>query len=67
MARKRHSDEDCLRLLREIEVHLAGGSDVGTACRTVGISDATYYAWWKKFGGMGRPQLAELKTIQREN
>ena len=51
MARKRHSDEDCLRLLREIEVHLAGGSDVGTACRTVGISDATHYAWRKKFGG----------------
>ena len=67
MARKRHSDEDCLRLLREIEVHLAGGSDVGTACRTVGISDATYYAWRKKFGGMGRPQLAELKALQREN
>ena len=67
MARKRHSDEDCLRLLREIEVHLAGGSDVGAACRAVGISDATYYAWRKKFGGMGRPQLAELKALQREN
>jgi putative transposase len=53
--------------LREIEVHLAGESDVGTACRAVGISDATYYAWRKKFGGMGRPQLAELKTLQREN
>ena len=67
MARKRSSDEDCLRLLREIEVHLAGGSDVGTARRAVGISDATYYTWRKKFGGMGRPQLAELKTLQREN
>ena len=67
MARKRHSDEDCLRFLLEIEVHLAGGSDVGTACRTVGISDATYYAWRKKFGGMGRPQLAELKALQRQN
>ena len=67
MARERHRDEDCLRLLREIEVHLAGGADVGTACRSVGISDATYYTWRKKFGGMGRPQLAELKTLQREN
>ena len=67
MARKRHSDEDCLRLLPDIEVHLAGGSDVGTACRAVGISDATYYAWLKKFGGMCRPQLAELKALQREN
>jgi putative transposase len=40
---------------------------VGTACRALGISDASYYTWRKKFGGMGRPQLAELKTLQREN
>jgi putative transposase len=56
-----------LRLLRESEVHLAGGSDVGTACRAAGISDATYDRWRKTFGGMGRPQLVELKTLQREN
>ena len=42
MARKRHSEEDCPRLSWEIEAHLAGGMDVGTACRTAGISDATY-------------------------
>ena len=40
MARKRHSDEDILKLLREIEVCLASGSDVTSACRTAGISDA---------------------------
>lgn len=43
MVRKRHSDEDCLKLLREIEVKRAGGSDVSSACRAAGISDATYY------------------------
>jgi hypothetical protein len=42
MARKRHSDEDILKLLRELEVRLASGSDVSTACRAAGISDATY-------------------------
>lgn len=67
MARKRYSDEDCLKLLREIELHLAAGSDVGTACRSAGISDATYYTWRKKFGGMGRSQLSELKALQKEN
>ena len=67
MARKRYSDEDILRLLREIEVHLADGSDVGTACRAVGISDATYYNWRKKFGGMGRSQLTEMKALEKEN
>jgi putative transposase len=67
MARKSHSDEDGLRLLREIEVHLAGGSDVETACHAAGISVATYYTRRKKFGDMGRPLLAELKTLQRDN
>ncbi len=41
MARSRQSDEDCLKLLREIELKLAGGSDVSVACRAAGISDAT--------------------------
>lgn len=67
MARKRHSDEDVLKLLREIEVRLASGNDVTTACRAAGISDATYYTWRKKFGSMGRSQLSDLKALEKEN
>jgi putative transposase len=67
MARKRHSDEDILRLLREIELHLSSGSDVSAACRQAGVSDATYYNWRKKFGGMGRSQLTEMKSLEKEN
>ena len=67
MARKRYSDEDCLKLLREIELKLASGSDVSSAGRAAGISEATYYAWRKKFGSMGRSQLAELKALEKEN
>jgi Transposase len=48
MARKGHSNEDCLKILREIEVKLASGSDASSACRSAGISDATYYTWRKK-------------------
>jgi putative transposase len=67
MARKRHSDEDCLRILRQVEVDLSAGADVATACRSAGISDATFYTWRKKFGGMGRSQLTELKALEKEN
>ncbi len=66
MARKRYSDEDILKLLREIELNLAAGNDVASACRSVGISDATYYNWRKRFGGMGRSQLSELKSLEKE-
>jgi hypothetical protein len=52
MVRKRHNDEDILRSLREIEVHLHGDMDVARDCRTAGISDKTYYRWRKRYGGI---------------
>ena len=67
MARKRFSDEDALKLLREIDVHLHDGLDVLSSCRKAGISDKTYYYWRKKFGGIGRPQLSEMRSLQKEN
>ena len=67
MARKRRSDEDILRLVQEIEVHVSDGLDVASACRKAGVSTPTYYSWRKKFGGMGRSQLSEMKALQKEN
>ena len=67
MARKRFSEEDIISLLRQIELELAAGSDVPTACRSAGISDATYYNWRKRYGGMGKSQLRELKDLEKEN
>ena len=63
MARKRYSDEDVLQLLREIDVHLHDGLDVVSACRKAGISDKSYYYWRKKFGGLSRSQVSEMKLI----
>ena len=67
MARKRFSDEDILKLLRQIELSLASGGDVASACRSAGVSDATYYNWRKRFGGMGKSQLSELRSLEKEN
>ncbi|SDL92336.1 transposase [Aliiruegeria lutimaris] len=67
MARKRYSDEDVLKLLREIELKLADRDDVRTGCRLVGVSDATYYNWRRRFGGIGKSQLSELRGLEREN
>ena len=64
---ERHPDEDISKLLREFEPKLTAGNDLGSACRSVGISDATYYNWRKRFGGMGRSQLSELKSLEKEN
>ena len=67
MARKRFSDEDILNLLRQIELEVACGGDVQSACRNAGISNATYYTWRKRYGGMAKSQLAEFKALEKEN
>ena len=67
MARKRYSDEDILRMLREIEVYIHSGMDVVIACRHAGVSDKTYYGWRRRFGGMGRSEMANLKALKKEN
>ncbi len=50
MARKRHTYVGFLRLLREVEVHLATGSDVQSANRSACNSDAIYYKCRKRYG-----------------
>ena len=67
MAQKRYNEEDILRLLREIKVHLHGGMDVASVCRTACISDKTYYGWRKRYGGIGRAKLTEFKALEKEN
>mgnify|MGYP000586015283 CR=1 FL=1 len=67
MARKRYSDEDVLNLLRQIELSLASGKSIESACRSVGVGAGTYYNWRKKYGGMGKSQLQELKGLEKEN
>jgi len=40
---------------------------VRTACHGVGVSDATYYNWRRRFGGMCKSQLSELRSLEKEN
>ena len=67
MATERHSDEQELKMLREIEVHLQDSNGVMSACRKAGISGNTYDYWRKKFGGLGWSQLSEMMALRKEN
>ena len=67
MARKRYNEQDILRVLREIEVHLHGGMGIANACGTAGLSDKTYYGWRKRSSGMGPAKLTEFKALEKEN
>ena len=62
MARKRYADEDVVNLLRQIELSLSSGNSVLMACRSAGVSDATYYTWRRKYGGLcHKPELRARK------
>lgn len=51
MARKTYKAEEIIIKLREVEIQQGKGLDLLTACRQVGITDATYYRWRKKEKG----------------
>ena len=40
---------------------------VDEVCRKMGISEATFYAWKKKYGGLGVSELRELRQLKEEN
>lgn len=43
------------------------GTPVEEVCRKMGISDATFYNWRKKYGGLGPSELRRLKQLEEEN
>ena len=63
MKRSRFSDEQIIGILKE---HQAGLSAT-ELCRKHGISDATFYKWRSKFGGMEVSEAKRLRTLEDEN
>ena len=43
------------------------GTKVDEVCRKLGISEATFYNWKKKYGGLGKSELRELRQLKEEN
>jgi putative transposase len=67
MARKRYTTEQIIGLLREAEVRLSQGQTIGTVCRSVGVSEQSYYRWRREYGGLKLDQAKRLKDLDREN
>ncbi len=44
-----------------------GGTPVGEICRKLGVTEATFYRWKKRFGSLGVPELRELRQLRDEN
>ncbi len=67
MPRKKHSVEQIIHKLREAEVLLSQGKAVAEVCRSLGITEQTYYRWRKEYGGLRMEQVRRLKQLEQEN
>ena len=61
--KKRFSEEQIIGFLREAEA----GMPVKELCRKHGFSEASYYLWRSKFGGMSVPDAKRLKELETED
>jgi len=63
MKTSRFTDSQIIAILKQAE----GGSPVPELCREHGISNATFYKWRSKFGGMDASLMARMKELEEEN
>ena len=61
--KKRFTEEQIIGFLREAEAGMA----IKELCRRHGFSEASYYLWRSKFGGMSVPDAKRLKDLEAEN
>lgn len=63
MKKSRFTETQIIKVLKEVEA----GRQVKEVCREYGISDATYYNWKAKYGGMEASDVKKLKALEEEN
>jgi len=63
MKKSRFSEPKIISILTRNE----GGEKVKDLCREIGVSDATFYNWKAKYGGLSVNQLRRLKELETEN
>ena len=63
MKKSKFTEEQIAFALKQAEL----GTPVDEVCRKMGISDATFYIWRKKYGGLGPSEVRRLKQLEEEN
>ena len=64
---RQFTPEKIISLLRQAEVELAQGKRIGEICRSLGISEQSYYRWRSEYGGLKLEQARRMKELEKEN
>jgi putative transposase len=67
MSQKRHSVDQIIAKLRKADVELGKGKKVPEVCKSISITEQTYYRWRQKYGGMQPEMAKQLKALEKEN
>ena len=67
MGKKRHTAEEIVTKLRQVDVLTAQGRTVADAIRQIGVTEVTYYRWRSEYGGLKSDQVKRLKELEMEN
>jgi putative transposase len=67
MARKRHTAEEIVAKLRQVDVLSAQGRPIADAIRAIGVTEVTYYRWRNEYCGLRGDQVKRLKELEAEN
>lgn len=67
MNRRRHSPDEIVRILKEVEAGKSVGRTIGDLCRTLGIRPRTYHRWRRRYAGLGIEHGARIEALEEEN
>ena len=67
MPRKKHTPEEIVAKLRQVDVLVSQGVATAEAVRQIGVTEVTYYRWRQEYGGLKLDKVKRLKELELEN
>jgi putative transposase len=65
--KKRYSGPQIVAKLREADRLIGQGKTIEQVCKEIEVTDATYYRWRQKYGGMSPDMVKQLRALQKQN
>ena len=67
LMKKKHSGPQIVAKLRQADILIGQGKSIPEVCKEIDVTDATYYRWRQKYGGMSPDMIKQFRALQKEN